>query len=317
MNDVWVLQLQVNLAQTVKNAFEAGYKDFSELLQETTRLLRSEKGKIGNIEVLGKLVKVPPLGRALVVGDLHGDLESLVQILKETSYLQEMEDKDDSYLIFLGDYGDRGAFSAEVYYTVLKLKLAFPAQTILMRGNHEGPEDLLPSPHNLPMQLYARLGEKGNEIYLKTRALFPQLCNAVLVEDRYLMVHGGLPAKTTCIEDLAFANATHPNQSFLEEMLWSDPDETVEETDTSPRGAGKLFGKKVTNEVLGKLAVKILVRGHEPCDSGFKIDHHGKVLTLFSRKGSPYFNSCGAYLLVELSEKFENAEQLIPHIHTF
>jgi len=86
---------------------------------------------------------------------------------------------------------------------------------------------------------------------------------------------------------------------------------------TSPRGAGKLFGENVTNEVLRRFNTKILIRGHEPCEEGFKIDNNGKVLTLFSRKGPPYFNSYGAYLDVELSEKIENAEQLIPYIHKF
>jgi UDP-glucose 4-epimerase len=50
---------------------------------------------------------------------------------------------------------------------------------------------------------------------------------------------------------------------------------------------------------------------------GFKINHKGKILTLFSRKGPPYFNAYGAYLKIDLSEKFENAEQLIPYIHKF
>jgi protein phosphatase len=103
----------------------------------------------------------------------------------------------------------------------------------------------------------------------------------------------------------------------LEEMLWSDPYEMDEEISASPRGAGRLFGEKVTIEALRRFNVKILIRGHEPCEEGFKINHRGKVLTLFSRKGSPYFNSHGAYLNVELSEKFESAEQLMPYIHKF
>lgn len=312
-----MLQLQVNLAQTVKNAFEAGYKDFSELLQETTRLLRSEKGKIGNIEVLGKLVKVPPLGRALVVGDLHGDLESLVQILKETSYLQEMEDKDDSYLIFLGDYGDRGAFSAEVYYTVLKLKLAFPAQTILMRGNHEGPDDLLASPHDLPSQLQKKFGESGREAYTKARELFNYLYNAVLVSERYILLHGGVPSQAFTIDDLANAHKTHPKETHLEEILWSDPSDEIKGTYSSPRGAGKLFGEDITEKFLKTLNVKVLIRGHEPTENGFKINHHNKVLTLFSRKGAPYYNNYGAYLQIDVSRKIENATQLIPYVRRF
>jgi protein phosphatase len=85
----------------------------------------------------------------------------------------------------------------------------------------------------------------------------------------------------------------------------------------SPRGIGKLFGKKVTEEVLRRLQVKILIRGHEANNEGFKINHDGKVLTLFSRKGAPYYNRFGAYLQMPLNEKFENVTQLCSFIHTF
>jgi len=50
-------------------------------------------------------------------------LESLIQILKETNSIQKMNQSKTGFLIFLGDYGDRGVYSAEVYYIVLKLKL--------------------------------------------------------------------------------------------------------------------------------------------------------------------------------------------------
>jgi protein phosphatase len=167
------------------------------------------------------------------------------------------------------------------------------------------------------MQFHTRFGEKWRDAYSRIRNLFAYLYNAVLVEERYLMIHGGLPPQAKTIEDLAYAHTKHPKQSLLEDMLWSDPNEMIEEVCTSPRGAGKLFGENITNEVLRRFSVKILIRGHEPCGDGFKINHRGRVLTLFSRKGPPYFNIYGAYLDVELSEKFGNAEQLIPYIHKF
>jgi protein phosphatase len=255
------------------------------------------------------------LGAAVVTSDLHGDLESLIQILKKSNFLQRTKQKGGVTLVFLGDYGDRGAHSVEVYYIILKLKLLFPQKTILIRGNHEGPEDLLPYPHDLPAQFQAKFGKKGAAAYLKIRELFEHLYNAILVNERYLMIHGGLPAQAHTIEDLAFAHIKHPKQSLLEEMLWSDPNETIKGVHASPRGAGNLFGEDITKKVLKNFNVKIFVRGHEPCENGFKINHGGRVLTLFSRKGPPYFNSYGAYLDVELSERFENAEQLVSHIH--
>jgi len=65
------------------------------------------------------------------------------------------------------------------------------------------------------------------------------------------------------------------------------------------------------------LNVKILIRGHEPSGEGFKLNHNGKVLTLFSRKGQPYNNEHGAYLQLSASETLENAKQLQQCIHRF
>jgi len=41
------------------------------------------------------------------------------------------------YLVFCGDYTDRGRYGVEVLYTLLRLKLANPDQVFLARGNHE------------------------------------------------------------------------------------------------------------------------------------------------------------------------------------
>lgn len=171
-----------------------------------------------------------------MIGDLHGDLESLTGILKNSRFLHKLDSDSDSFVIFLGDYGDRGPCSAEVYYTVLDLKLLFPHQVILMRGNHEGPEDLTAEPHDLPSQFQSRFGQDWLEPYTSIRKLFACLYNVVTVEERYLLVHGGLPSGMDTIDDLAEAHSLHPKRSFLEEMLWSDPDDDTEGTCASPRG---------------------------------------------------------------------------------
>lgn len=309
--------MQTNILEITREASEVQGDEFIQLAEKARRLLAYENGEVGNLSVIGRLVKVKPLGEAVVIGDLHGDMESLVRILEESDFLRRANQKDGATLVFLGDYGDRGAYSAEVYYIILKLKLLFPHKVVLMRGNHEGPEDLLAYPHDLPTQFRVRFGEKGAAAYSKIRDLFEHLYSAVIVEERYLMIHGGLPAQAHTLDDLAYAHARHPKQSFLEEMLWNDPNEMIRGSHASPRGAGKHFGEDITEKVLKNFNVKILVRGHEPCEDGFKINHGGGVLTLFSRKGPPYFNSHGAYLDVELSGRFENAEQLVTHIHKF
>jgi len=298
-------------------AVKASSDELFQVVEDAVPLLTIEAGKVGSIEIAGKLVSVPPRGEIIVVGDIHGDLESLVHVLKSSDFVGKARRGRDSLLVFLGDYGDRGLYSSEVYYVILKLKEMFPRKVVLMRGNHEGPNDLLPYPHDLPVQLNRKFGEAGAEIYTKLRKLFDQLYNAVLVEDRYILLHGGVPSKASTMEDLAYAHEKHPRETHLEEILWSDPNDSIKGTYPSPRGAGRLFGEDITEKLLKMLNVKVLIRGHEPSEEGFKTNHNGKVLTLFSRRGPPYLNEHGAYLQLSASEKLENAKQLQPYIHKF
>jgi len=307
----------MKLEQLTKEALETDSKRYISLVKDViSNVLNKEVEYNSKIRFEGRLAKVKPEGEAVIVGDLHGDIESLIHILKETNFIEKANKNENFLMIFLGDYGDRGMFSAEVYYIVLKLKLMFPDKILLMRGNHEGPRDLPVYPHDLPMQFRSRFGKAGNEAYKATTEIFDYLLNAILIEERYLLVHGGLPENASSLKDFAYAHEMHPKESFLEEILWSDPYEG-EGVYPSPRGAGKLFGWNLTRRILDMLNVQILIRGHEPCNEGFKINHFGKVLTLFSRRGPPYFNSYAAYLHVNLSEKFEVAGQLSRFIRQF
>ncbi len=292
-----------------KASLKANVDEFLQLTDDTVSLLRDEpKGRTWR--AAGRLIEVPIDGEAIVVGDLHGDLETLTQILDVSGFVRKAQHGESSVLIFLGDYGDRGILSPEVYHVVMTLKTSFPECVILLRGNHEGPDDLLASPHDLPMHLHNKFGERSTEAYAKLKQLFSQLYTAVTIGESYILLHGGVPSQAKSRDDLAYAHIKHPKESHLEEILWSDPEESLKGTYPSPRGAGKLFGQDVTERFLKMMNAEILIRGHEPADTGFKINHAGRILTIFSRKGEPYFNSQGAFLQLDLTERVRDAFQL-------
>jgi len=299
-----------DLRQLIDAALKVNLRQFVELIDNVFELLTKEKGRVGSLNIIGRLVEAEPKGEATAVGDIHSDLDTLAQILQDSRFIEKMYRGEQPLLIFLGDYGDRGIYSPEVYYVVLKLKESYPKNVVLMRGNHEGPEDILASPHDLPAHLHRKFGDEWSRAYQKLRQLFDQLYNAVLVNERCIMLHGGVPSQAKSLEDLAYAHKKHPHETHLEEILWSDPEEGTSGTYPSPRGAGKLFGKDVTDKFLKMLNVKVLIRGHEPSEAGYKVNHEGKILTLFSRKGEPYFNNQAAYLQLDLVAKVENAYQL-------
>jgi hypothetical protein len=306
-----------DLSNLIDMAVKTSSNEFLRLTEICTQLLTKENNSVGSLWITGRLVEAPPVGEAVIVGDIHGDLESLTYILENSKFMKKVNGGEDVLLIFLGDYGDRGFYSPEVYYVILKLKELFPEHVVLMRGNHEGPDDLLASPHDLPFHLNRKFGEKSSEVYLKLRELFNYLYNAVLIDERYILLHGGAPSQASTIDDIAYAHEKHPRERHLEEILWSDPWEGIKGTYASPRGAGRLFGENVTDRLLRMLDVKALIRGHEPSEEGFKTNHSGKVLTIFSRRGPPYQNDYGAYLHLDISQKVEKPKQLLQGICKF
>lgn len=76
-----------------------------------------------------------------IIGDMHGDIHSLIGFIKSLenkNYLDGFKIKDKNfYILFLGDYVDRGIYGTEVIYTLLNLKIENPENVILIRGNHE------------------------------------------------------------------------------------------------------------------------------------------------------------------------------------
>jgi len=305
-----------NLSDLINEAYETDSQRFLSLVTRVGRILSAETGS-GKPRITGRMVHVPPSGEATMIGDIHGDLNSLQHILDEADFQEKASGDQEVYLVFLGDYGDRGAHSAEVYHIVLSLKNMYPSKVILLQGNHEGPEDLLAHPHDLPYHLQAKFGADWRPVYMELSRLFRRFQTAAIVEGKCILLHAGVPSRAKSLEDVAYAYEKHPAESHLEEILWSDPVEGITGTQPSPRGAGNLFGQDVTDAFLKMLGVRFVVRGHEPVSDGCRFDHGGKVLTIFSRRGSPYLNRYGAYLTFDLSETYQSALELASSVRRF
>jgi protein phosphatase len=159
------------------------------------------------------------------------------------------------------------------------------------------------SSHDLPIRLTQEFGKNlARSIYFDKILHFFQLLSLfVFVPEQIHMVHGGLPTefglsrnyKAKAIQDKSITNA------MMEELLWNDPIEHIGhglEWEHSRRGYGKHFGIEVSKRWLDASATKLVVRGHEPCQ-GFKINHGGRILTLFTcREAYPNFGA--AYLTI-------------------
>lgn len=277
-------------------------EDLIELSSKVRSLLIEERKRVdvGCYEARGSLAKIKDNSkRIVVIGDIHGDYESLTKILSST-------DLKETIVVFLGDYIDRGFEAPRVVCEIFNVKLKSPHSVILLMGNHEGPRELPVYPHDFPWHLNRLYGASWKETYESIMDCLRHFYACSLLEGSLFMVHGGVPTQPVNMESLVNA---HQNIGLLEELLWNDP-MTINGKDVSPRGAGYLFGPDITEKFLKSLGVKIVIRGHEPCDEGYMVLHNGRLITIFSRRGPPYFNKHAAYLDIRDPSRVEDAYQL-------
>lgn len=243
--------------------------------------------------------------KLVLIGDVHGDLRTLLEILDAIEF-EEFLTNPNNKVIFLGDYVDRGNDSIGVLYTVCYLKQRYPESVILMRGNHEAPIEFPFSSHDLPYSLLQQYGEHAGRMIYQKKILkfFSLLTLATVVKNRLLLIHGGLPTRdihliTDFRKLIATARDTHIHNSVMEEILWNDPllcTSGQKEWAYSKRGFGRLFGPEISRKWLIMSETRVVVRGHQPCQ-GFKVDHDGLVMTLFSCK-EPYPQFRAGYLVI-------------------
>jgi protein phosphatase len=285
---------------------------FIQTIDDATKTLERERetgGIIGG-KVNGGIIELQVPEKLVIVGDIHGDLKSFYKVLYDIGF-EELLDNPNNKMIFLGDYVDRGSSSIKVLYTVCYLKQKYPDSIILMRGNHEAPVEFPFSSHDLPYEIIEYYGEYwGKLIYSKKILRFFRLLTlATLIKNQLLLVHGGLPTSKDITSTAEFqrliasAQENHVRDRILEEILWNDPlrERSIrQDWNYSKRGIGRLFGANVSRKWLNISKAKVVIRGHEPCQ-GFKIDHNGMVMTLFSCTEA-YVNFKAAYIMVSGKE---------------
>ena len=143
--------------------------------------------------------------RTLVMGDIHGSLESLTGVLKIASY-----DPKYDRLICLGDYIDGWTQSFEVVDALLQYQLDSPHENIYLLGNHDqyfiyvlddGIEQM--RNEDLTMTINAEWWEQGGEATYRSyivhsdddirrhKEMFYDRLKYCHMEANQLFVHGG------------------------------------------------------------------------------------------------------------------------------
>lgn len=290
---------------------------FNNAITKANEILQTEvfKGSRSNGKIKTGLVKIGIPENLVVVGDLHGDLESLMGILEEIKY-REFLVKPSNKIVFLGDYVDRGSHPIEVLHLLCDLKIKYQNSVILMRGNHEAPAEFPFSGHDLPGKLEEYFGEGWNYAYSNVLSLFRSLPLVTVVGNRLLLVHAGPTTDWDRHYQMAVSHAakTWRDSTTLEELLWNDPRPLKSgiSYENSRRLFGKHFGPGISKNCLEITDTRAIIRSHEPCKQ-FRIDHDNMVMTIFSCGESyPKFEPGYLFISGKQLRGIKNASDLVP-----
>lgn len=143
-----------------------------------------------------------------IFGNIHGDYVDLMRFFDIWKGPSESGDIQAFDYVFLGNYVDRGAFSLEVICLLMALKLKYPKQIVLLRGNHE---DRNVNRHlGFGKECAQRLQEDINDpnsVFARVNTMFDYLPLAAIIEDKQvqhkvLCVHAGIGSSINKIEEI-------------------------------------------------------------------------------------------------------------------
>ncbi|KAH1220764.1 Serine/threonine-protein phosphatase BSL2 [Glycine max] len=177
-----------------------------------------------------------------IFGDLHGQFGDLMRLFDE--YGAPSTAGDIAYIdyLFLGDYVDRGQHSLETISLLLALKVEYPNNVHLIRGNHEAAD--INALFGFRIECIERMGERdGIWTWHRINRLFNWLPLAALIEKKIICMHGGIGRSINHVEQIE--NIQRPitmeaGSIVLMDLLWSDPTEndSVEGLRPNARGPG-------------------------------------------------------------------------------
>jgi len=216
-----------------------------------------------------------------VVGDVHGQYHDLIRIFSKCGFPPKT-----NYL-FLGDYVDRGKQSLETILLLLCYKIKYPENFFLLRGNHECAN---------VTRVYGFYDECKRRCNIKTWKLFIDTFNtlpiAAIVAGKIFCVHGGLSPVLNSMDEIRnIARPTDvPDFGLLNDLLWSDPADTINEWEDNERGVSYVFSKVAINKFLSKFNFDLVCRAHMVVEDGYEFFNDRTLVTVFSAP-----NYCGEF----------------------
>lgn len=139
----------------------------------------------------------------IIVGDVHGDLNVLIEPFKKFLYLKN--NGLNPYLIYLGDYIDRGDNNGYISYLITILHKKFPNNIFFIIGNHDDAYYRITGDHegfydvNIDWRRFKIPESKQRTMHSFFQSYIYELITKIghyqiLINDRYILSH--LPVET-------------------------------------------------------------------------------------------------------------------------
>ena len=226
-----------------------------------------------------------------VCGDIHGQYYDLLRLFGFGGY-----PPNSSYL-FLGDYVDRGKQSIETISLLFALKIKYPENIFMLRGNHESSK--INRIYGFYEECKRRYDKKIWKLFSET---FNYLPVAAIIEGKIFCIHGGLSPKLVSLDQIQkIQRPTEiPDDGLLCDLLWSDPNSKILGWMANDRGISYVFGIDVVESFLLKFGFDLICRAHQVVEEGYQFFGKKKLVTIFSAPNyCGEFNNAGAIMSID------------------
>jgi len=264
-----------------KGPKNAGFRSQNQWLGTPLDINKHTKKPSHDTERYVQKIKIPAGSTVCFLGDIHGSIHSLIRTLWRLVVLGHLNEdltikNKNFYIVFLGDYVDRGRWGAEVVTTLMLLKQKNWNNVFPVAGNHE--TGFIATRYGFFEELQKKFDSAADQLYNDVNNKFFKLLPvALFIECEGNVVqccHGGIEPNYNPIDFLDCSRALFQSvgsEQACAGLFWNDFCQTGEDAKSHRGGSCIVAGRNHTLEYLNHNNIKHIMRAHQDQEYGFKL----------------------------------------------